>query len=124
VPFAEPLDPDAILTSADKAGIAGRMRRRYGLPYERLVAYGDSMPDAPLFRRPTGTVAVNADHHLAGMAALSYRGGDLTGAYARGRSLLGRPLALPDAGRPAPACALDTPRRPGGSSPIEPSSRN
>ncbi|MFG1694649.1 HAD family hydrolase [Nonomuraea sp. NPDC049309] len=87
-PFAEPLDPEAILTPADKVGIAERLRRRYGLPHERLVAYGDSMSDAPLFRRLSNTVAVNADHHLADLAALSYRGGDLTEAYALGRSLL------------------------------------
>jgi hypothetical protein len=37
-------------------------------------------------------VAVNADHHLAGLAAVSYRGDDLGGAYALGRDLLATPL--------------------------------
>ncbi|MEV4567782.1 HAD-IB family phosphatase [Nonomuraea sp. NPDC049419] len=87
-PFAEPLDPAAILTPADKVDITEELRLRFGLPYERCVAYGDSMSDAPLFRRLTNTVAVNADHHLADLAALSYRGGDLTEAYELGRSLL------------------------------------
>jgi hypothetical protein len=36
----------------------------------------------------TVTVAVNADEHLAGPAAVSYRGDDLTEAYAPGRARL------------------------------------
>jgi hypothetical protein len=47
-----------------------------------------SVSDAPLFRLLANTVAVNADHHLAGLAAVSYRGDDLAGAYALGRVLL------------------------------------
>jgi phosphoserine phosphatase len=49
------------------------------------------MSDAPLFSRLAKTVAVNADHHLAELAAVSYRGGDLAGAYALGRVLLAGP---------------------------------
>ena len=64
------------------------LRARPGLPRSRCVVYGDSMSDAPLFRRPAKTVAVNADHHLAELAAVSYCGGDLAGAYALGRVLL------------------------------------
>ncbi len=39
--------------------------------WARLIwmAYGDSMSDAPLFRSLEATVAVNADQHLAGLAA-------------------------------------------------------
>jgi phosphoserine phosphatase len=88
LPFREPLDPAGILTPADKVRIAAEMRARHGLPLSRCVAYGDSMSDAPLFRRLTKTVAVNADHHLAELATLSYRGDDLAGAYQLGRSLL------------------------------------
>lgn len=88
LPFREPLDPAGILTPADKVRIATEMRARHGLPLSRCVAYGDSMSDAPLFRRLTKTVAVNADHHLAELATLSYRGDDLAGAYQLGRSLL------------------------------------
>jgi phosphoserine phosphatase len=46
------------------------------------------MSDAPLFRWLAKTVAVNADHHLDGLAAASYRGDDLASAYALGRGLL------------------------------------
>ncbi|MFB9838084.1 HAD family hydrolase [Actinoallomurus acaciae] len=90
LPFLEPLDPAKILTPDDKARIVEEMCERYGLTHSRCVAYGDSMSDAPLFRRLTKTVAVNADHHLAGLAAVSYRGNDLTEAYALGRALLAR----------------------------------
>jgi phosphoserine phosphatase len=88
LPFRGPLDPGGILTPADKVRIVEELRARHGLPSSRCVAYGDSMSDAPLFRRLAKTVAVNADHHLAGLAAVSYRGGDLAGAYALGRVLL------------------------------------
>ncbi|MEV4359895.1 hypothetical protein [Nonomuraea sp. NPDC049625] len=46
------------------------------------------MSDAPLFRHLPHTVAVNADHHLADLAALDYRGDDLTEAYRLARTLL------------------------------------
>ena len=91
LPFREQPDPAAILTPQDKVRIADELRDRHGLPLSRCVAYGDSMSDAPLFRTLTKTVAVNADHHLTGLAALSYRGDDLAGAYALGRALLARP---------------------------------
>jgi phosphoserine phosphatase len=88
LPFREPLDPAEILTPGDKVRIVGALRARHGLPQSRCVAYGDSMSDAPLFRRLAKTVAVNADHHLAELAAVSYCGDDLAGAYALGRVLL------------------------------------
>ena len=88
LPFREPLDPAGILIPADKVRIVADVRVRHGVSQSRCVAYGDSMSDAPLFRRLTKTVAVNADHHLADLAALSYRGDDLAGAYALGRALL------------------------------------
>jgi phosphoserine phosphatase len=91
LPFHQPLDPAGILTPVDKVRIVDEIRARLGLPRARCVAYGDSMSDAPLFRQLTNTVAVNGDHHLAELAALSYRGGDLAGAYALGRELLARP---------------------------------
>lgn len=87
-PFREPLDPSGILDPAAKVRVAEELRERYGLPLDRLVAYGDSMSDAPLFRHLTHTVAVNADHHLADLATASYRGGDFTEAYALGRGLV------------------------------------
>lgn len=93
LPLREPLDPAGILTPVDKIRIVDEIRGRLSLPRSRCVAYGDSMSDAPLFRQLTNTVAVNGDHHLAELAALSYRGGDLAGAYALGRELLARPQA-------------------------------
>ena len=90
LPFGEPLDPANILTPGDKVRIVREMCSRHGLSPTRCVAYGDSMSDAPLFRQLTKTIAVNADHHLAELAALSYHGSDLAGAYALGRALLAR----------------------------------
>jgi phosphoserine phosphatase len=88
LPFRAALDPADVLTPADKVRFVRDLCARHGLPGARCVAYGDSMSDAPLFRHLANTVAVNADHHLADLAALHYRGGDLTGAYALGRTLL------------------------------------
>jgi phosphoserine phosphatase len=102
LPFAAPVDPAGLLSPADKVTIVERIRARYGLPKSRCVAYGDSMSDAPLFRHLAATVAVNADHHLEGLAATSYRGGDLTEAYALGRALLAGD-APGTAERPVPA---------------------
>ncbi|GAA1800082.1 HAD-IB family phosphatase [Actinomadura chokoriensis] len=87
MPFTGTLDPAGILTPADKVGIADRLRARHGLAPAQCTAYGDSMSDAPLFRHLANTVAVNADHHLADIAALDYRGTDLSEAYALARTL-------------------------------------
>ena len=91
LPLREPLDPGGILTPADKVRVVDELSARHGLRRSRCVAYGDSMSDAPLFRLLAKTVAVNADHHLAELAAVSYCGGDLAGAYALGRVLLAGP---------------------------------
>jgi phosphoserine phosphatase len=88
LPFAAPVDPTGVLIPSDKVDVAERLRVRHGIPRSRCVAYGDSMSDAPLFRHLDATVAVNADHHLDGLAAASYHGDDLTEAYALGRALL------------------------------------
>jgi phosphoserine phosphatase len=90
LPFLEPLDPANILTPRDKVRIVEDMCERYGLSRSQCVAYGDSMSDAPLFRQLTKTVGVNADHHLAELATLSYCGNDLAEAYVLGRVLLTR----------------------------------
>jgi phosphoserine phosphatase len=91
LPFAEPLDPGGILTPDDKVRVVDELRTRHHLRPSRCVAYGDSISDAPLFRQLANTVAVNADHHLTDLAAVSYRGDDLAGAYALGRALLAAP---------------------------------
>jgi phosphoserine phosphatase len=88
LPFRDALDPGGILTPADKVRIVAELCERYGLPRSLCVAYGDSMSDAPLFRQLTKTVAVNADHHLAALATVTYSGDDLAAAYALGRDLL------------------------------------
>lgn len=87
LPFTGTLDPAGILTPADKVRITEQLRARHGLDVDQCTAYGDSMSDAPLFRHLTNTVAVNADHHLADIAAVDYRGTDLTEAYALARTL-------------------------------------
>ncbi|GAA4895374.1 HAD family hydrolase [Streptomonospora salina] len=88
LPFARPLDPDAILVPQDKVRIVEESRQAAEIPVERCVAYGDSMSDAPLFGHLAHSVAVNADHHLAGIAGAEYRGTSLLEAYARGRELV------------------------------------
>jgi phosphoserine phosphatase len=88
LPFREPLDPAGILTPADKVRVTEELRVRYGLERSQCVAYGDSMSDAPLFAHLGNTVAVNADHHVADLAAIAYQGDDLTAAYRLGRALL------------------------------------
>lgn len=93
LPFREPLDPAGILTPADKVRVADELLGRHGLTRSHCVAYGDSMSDALLFGHLSNTVAVNADHHLAGIAALAYQGNDLVAAYRLARTLLARPTA-------------------------------
>jgi phosphoserine phosphatase len=91
LPFAAPVDPAGILTAEDKVRIVGELLARHQLPWDQCVAYGDSWSDAPLFRRLTRTVAVNADAHLDGIAAARYHGDDLAEAYALARALAGVP---------------------------------
>jgi phosphoserine phosphatase len=85
LPFVEAVNPDKILTPRHKVQVVEELLRHYGVDRSRCIAYGDSMSDAPLFRHLRATVAVNADHHLAGLATAEYRGRDLTEAYRIGR---------------------------------------
>ncbi|MFI0487432.1 HAD family hydrolase [Actinomadura sp. 9N215] len=87
MPFTGALDPTGILTPADKIRITEELRARHRLTPDECTAYGDSISDAPLFRHLTNTVAVNADHYLTAIAALDYRGTDLTEAYTLARTL-------------------------------------
>lgn len=109
LPFTTPLDPDGILTPADKVRVTEELRARYALAPSRCVAYGDSMSDAPLFRHLSLTVAVNADHHLAGLAAASYRGDDLSGAYDLARTLITSSAGSPVRGTRTPTFIAETP---------------
>ncbi|MFB4303964.1 HAD family hydrolase [Actinomadura sp. NTSP31] len=89
LPFTTtPLDTAGILTPADKIRITEDLRTRHHLTIDQCLAYGDSLSDAPLFRHLTNTIAINADHHLTDIAALDYRGTDLTTAYNLARTLL------------------------------------
>ncbi|MDT0308085.1 HAD-IB family phosphatase [Streptomyces sp. DSM 44917] len=109
-PFAEPLDPAHVLTPEDKVRVVEELCAAHGLgpAPEGAVAYGDSLSDAPLFRLLRHTVAVNADHHLADLAAVRYRGADLAAAYRLGRGLL---AAAPPAPRTPPEGGAQTSRR-------------
>lgn len=82
IPFAEPIHRPSILDARAKVRIAGRLCEEFGVDPFDCVAYGDSMSDAELFAIVPETVAVNADHHLAGLSRHSYDGGDLREAYA------------------------------------------
>ncbi|GAA1523821.1 hypothetical protein GCM10009678_01310 [Actinomadura kijaniata] len=88
LPFTGPLEPADVLTPEDKVRLTDGLLAARGLTRGDCVAYGDSMSDAPLFRHLSHTVAVNADHHLADLAALDYRGTDLWEAYRLARTLL------------------------------------
>ncbi|WP_406343519.1 HAD family hydrolase [Streptomyces sp. NBC_00648] len=82
VPFTRPVDPAGILSAAAKVTLADRLRAEFGVSRADCVAYGDSMSDVELFAAVPLSVAVNADHHLAGRATHTYSGGDLREAYA------------------------------------------
>ncbi|MCK7623345.1 HAD-IB family phosphatase [Streptomyces sp. RS10V-4] len=81
VPIREPLEPSGILSSAAKVRIADTLCARYGLTRSDCVAYGDSMSDVELFTVVPESVAVNADHHVSGLATYAYTGRDLRDAY-------------------------------------------
>ncbi|MFE3141531.1 HAD family hydrolase [Streptomyces scopuliridis] len=81
LPFAEPVDRAGILNPAAKVEIANRLCAEFGVSLDDCVAYGDSMSDAEIFAAVPRGVAVNADHHLSGLATHTYTGGDLREAY-------------------------------------------
>ncbi|MFF9013196.1 HAD family hydrolase [Streptomyces sp. NPDC014870] len=81
VPFTQPIHRPGILDAAAKVRITRRLCAEYGLGLADCVAYGDSMSDAQLFAAVPVTVAINADHHLAGLSRHAYTGSDLREAY-------------------------------------------
>lgn len=93
LPFTGPVDRAGILDTAAKVRIAQELCARFGVRPADCVAFGDSMSDAAIFASVPRAVAVNADHHLAGLATHTYRGGDLREAFA----LLDGPLDGPRA---------------------------
>ncbi|MGW2859874.1 HAD family hydrolase [Streptomyces sp. NPDC001205] len=82
VPFTRPVDLTGILTPAAKVSVMNRLCAQFGVAADSCVAYGDSMSDVDLFGAVPVSVAVNADHHLGGLATHTYTGGDLREAYA------------------------------------------
>ncbi|KIF75473.1 hydrolase [Streptomyces sp. 150FB] len=81
LPFTEPIDRSGILNAAAKVKIADRLCAEFGVELDDCVAFGDSMSDAEIFAAVPMAVAVNADHHLSGLATHTYTGGDLREAY-------------------------------------------
>ncbi|WP_328537849.1 HAD family hydrolase [Streptomyces sp. NBC_00344] len=81
VPFTKPVDPAGILSAASKVRVADQLCTEFGVGRDDCVAYGDSMSDVDLFGAVPLSVAVNADHLLAGLATRVYTGGDLREAY-------------------------------------------
>ena len=84
-------DPVHVLTPARKVAVAEELMARHQLGEDDCVAYGDSSSDVPLFNRLVNTVSVNGTEALRRVAARSYVGPDLRGAYRAGRELLGDP---------------------------------
>ncbi|MEV6314213.1 haloacid dehalogenase-like hydrolase [Streptomyces sp. NPDC051776] len=81
VPFRESVDPAGILSATAKVTIADALCERFGVKRADCAAYGDSMSDAELFAAVPVSVAVNADHHVSGLASCAYTGRDLFAAY-------------------------------------------
>ncbi|MEU3947327.1 haloacid dehalogenase-like hydrolase [Streptomyces sp. NPDC029526] len=81
VPFTEPVDPTGVLSAAAKVRIADRLCAEFGVTRAHCVAYGDSRSDLDLFGAVPVSVAVNADHHVDGLATHCYTGRDLWDAY-------------------------------------------
>lgn len=81
VPFTEPVDPAGVLSAEAKVRIADLLCAEFGVTRAECVAYGDSGSDKALFGAVPVSVAVNADHHLAGLATHTYMGMDLWEAY-------------------------------------------
>lgn len=81
LPFREPVEPDGILSASAKVRIMDELCAKFGLSRSDCVAYGDSMSDTALFAAVPASVAVNADHHVSGLASYAYDGRDLREAY-------------------------------------------
>lgn len=82
------IDPAQILTFEDKPRLAHEFCRARGLRLEDAVAYGDSMSDVPLFNKVGLAIAVNADHHLAGLSDVDVQTDDLQDAYRHARAFI------------------------------------
>ncbi|MFD7226870.1 hypothetical protein [Streptomyces sp. NPDC059881] len=61
--------------------ITNRLCVEFGMRAGHRILDSDAMSDAQIFVAMTVAVAVNADHHLSGLAAHTWTGSDLPEAY-------------------------------------------
>ena len=87
-PIGSPFDESLVLEDFHKVEIVERFVAEGGFAMDRVVAYGDSYTDIPLFRTGLRSVAVNASAAVEALAARRYRGNDLREAYALARDLI------------------------------------
>lgn len=86
VPFTEPFDPAGILTFDDKPKIVEELRSRLNISKSRVIAYGDSESDVPMFRVAGVSIAINGDDHVRHLATHAYNGHDIFDAYQLARA--------------------------------------
>lgn len=89
VEIGGPVLPERVYVPNTKVDVVRALLTQLRLPAERVVVYGDSSSDVPLFQRFSNSIAVNASSSLLPFAHATYEGQDLVSAYALGRSLLG-----------------------------------
>lgn len=89
-PIGSPFDEALVLEDFHKVDIVERFVVEGGFVKDRVVAYGDSYTDIPLFSTGMRSVAVNASPSVEALAARRYRGNDLREAYALARGLIDR----------------------------------
>lgn len=87
-PIGSVFDETLVLEADHKVDIVERVVADGGFDKDRVVAYGDSHTDIPLFSTGIRSVAVNASAAVEALASLRYRGNDLREAYALARSLI------------------------------------
>lgn len=71
---------EEIINPEDKPQIVMALAKAQGIPLEKVIAFGDSHSDIPLFRIVENTVAVNGTKEIQEIAKYSYDGPDLMAA--------------------------------------------
>lgn len=87
-PIGQVFNEAQILEATHKIDIVADYVRLRGLHPDRVVAYGDSYTDIPLFSSGVRSVSVNASAQVEALAFQNYRGKNLQEAYHLGRGLL------------------------------------
>ncbi|MFT4126004.1 MAG: haloacid dehalogenase-like hydrolase [Gordonia sp. (in: high G+C Gram-positive bacteria)] len=87
-PIGEPFDASHVLADVDKIDIVERYATAGSFDRARVVAYGDSYTDVPLFGSGIASVSVNGTEAVEALAAQRYRGENLWEAYTLGRGLV------------------------------------